>query len=968
MTTIYSQFLAAVGLADEDRQHLIQQRCLSPEFIRGRFASGHPDRVQHALEALLGNGLSEQDLHQARLSDEYGRPQGYLIDGRILIGYLDEAGDVIQVRAHQMGPKGVQLEIYGRECLATRPERLVLCEGEFKAAALLSRGVSALAVPGISSFIGENYERLLKHLRGAGVKAIQVCFDNEDKVTPTLHSGAKNTRYKPERHNRYDTQRCAIVMARRLSGDGIPATIAWLPNEWRDASAKVDIDSALRDGHTLDEIKAVLDGAVAPDAFLASQSEEAQQVIRHHLCEGTPRSTSDGWKLREGAIDIVVEHSRSRRAAVVVSLNCRPMFRDRIDVSSAKSRASFVDQVQEKNIDSVVVARMLDMLSFVVESDGPEAAVLADGDVVEIGSRTAIVRPNGIFSIEGEEERQVSNFSLVFTEDQTVTDGVEENRLLRGEVRVGGAVLPFTMNGSALGTPTEFSRAVFAGVGTAANFFGNGAEAIVREVALASSQPTRTRNEQTIGWDKEGRYRTPTGCFDATGLATLDGVQINLEGQRVAEHLGMSWIGDEELQDLARHIHGDFLEQHDHSVMFPLVGHVFLAPIFSLLKIPGHPAFMLRGPSGCGKTTLAREGQSFFGTGFGHEHLVETWLSTPNAIQRTGYFFRDCLYVVDDWKQANLRDPTAAAAVLQAYADGTARQRLMRDARRSSSSYPIRGALLLTGEDAPSDMTSVASRVVLVEVPGCANIEVGNRCLQRCHEYNGFMARYISWLAKIMDDYVTQRGARIHRRLFDGRLVDTPNRSRIVSNLALNSLGFELFLEFLIYTGAIDDERERALLAEYDTIAMSLFEANAVAVGEQRATDIFMNTLRDRLAAGECVMVAEPGNRPEHGGHVVGFECEGEFVELLMSQAYAAVEEHLRHQGRTIGMSQKMLMRDLHDQGLLVPAGQVEHDGKRPRVWRMLRSELGLGKNPIQAYVDRIPLGTLTKKPERVVS
>jgi len=114
------------------------------------------------------------------------------------------------------------------------------------------------------------------------------------------------------------------------------------------------------------------------------------------------------------------------------------------------------------------------------------------------------------------------------------------------------------MNGSVLGTPIEFGKGVFASAGTSANFFGPGSEAIVRQVALASSQATRTRNELTVGWDKEGRYRTPTGCFDATGPVTVEGIEINLKGQRVAEHLGLVWIEDDELRDLARHLHGRF--------------------------------------------------------------------------------------------------------------------------------------------------------------------------------------------------------------------------------------------------------------------------------------------------------------------------------------------------------------------------------------------------------------------------
>jgi hypothetical protein len=176
--------------------------------------------------------------------------------------------------------------------------------------------------------------------------------------------------------------------------------------------------------------------------------------------------------------------------------------------------------------------------------------------------------------------------------------------------------------------------------------------------------------------------------------------------------------------------------------------------------------------------------------------------------------------------------------------------------------------------------------------------------------------------------------------------MDTPNRPRIASNLALNALGFELFLEFMVHAGAIDYEEMDKYLTEYNAIALELFEANAGLVGEQRATDIFINTIRDRIAAGACVIADKAGDRPAGGGRVVGFHDADEWVLILFSEAYAAVEEHLGRQGRTIGMGQRTLMKDLEAQGRLVEAGQVALESERPRVKRMLRSDLGLGRNP----------------------
>jgi hypothetical protein len=942
--SLLSRFVELLGLSAEDRKHLVKHRCLPPSFVEGRFASGTVERVQHALEKLVERGVTEAELRQAHLVDEKGKPQIYLTQNKILIPYHDENDDVICLRAHQLGPTGVRLEIYGRDCLAERPKHVVICEAEFKAAVLRSRGVPAIAVPGISSFTGKNFERLLKSLRDAGVESVTILFDNEEKFSPALQTGAKNERYKADQSKRFDTQLCAIILAKRLTADGIPTTIAWLPDSWRDATGKADIDGVFRDGHTLEEIQKVIQNALPPDDFLVAQTEEAQEVIRAKLCVGKPKLTSHGWRVRVGDLDVTVENGGVKRAKVVFSKNDRPVFTDRIDIGSAKLRGEFVKRLVKQNleIDGATVGRMLDDLALAIETCGGEFILPPDGDAIQIGSRQAFVRPDGIYLVVGEEERQVSNFSLVFTEDQTINDGVEETRLLRGEINVGSTVLPVTMAGSALGTPTEFSKAIFNNVGTAANLFGPGAESVVREVALAVSQPTRTKIEQQLGWDDEGCYRTPTGCFDANGLVSLPGVTIDLKGTGVAENLGLIWIPDEQLISLGHHILDDFGEQHSHAVTYPVLGHAFVAPLLSRFPMLGRPALMLRGSSGCGKTTVAREGQSFFGAGFARAQALETWLSTPNAIQRAGFLFRDALFVVDDFKLGNLRDRDGAMSILQAYADGVSRQRLTRDGRRSPNCYPIRGALLMTGEDSPSDMTSVAARITMVEVAGSPNIEHGSRCLQRAHEYCGLMGRYVSWLAHEMENLEIERRLQGYQNIFAGRLLDTPNRPRLVSNLAMNALGFELFLGFLRSIGVINDEKQFHLWEEYEGIVIKLFEANAASVGEQRGTEIFLATLRDRLATSECVLAANPGSRPEHGRHVVGFEGEGEYAQLVMSEAFGAVEEHLRRHGRGIGIGLKTLIRDLRNEGIIIEDGQVEHEGERPRVWRTSRRLLGL--------------------------
>jgi hypothetical protein len=114
-----------------------------------------------------------------------------------------------------------------------------------------------------------------------------------------------------------------------------------------------------------------------------------------------------------------------------------------------------------------------------------------------------------------------------------------------------------------------------------------------------------------------------------------------------------------------------------------------------------------------------------------------TWGATGNFIQRQGYFFKDALYLVDDYKPELAKFPQEVVRVLQAYADNTARGRLRSDAT-ANVLRPIRGLLVCTGEDVPEHHASAVARSVIVKVPQQAkNLAAGNRCKAECQNYSG---------------------------------------------------------------------------------------------------------------------------------------------------------------------------------------------------------------------------------------
>lgn len=287
-TAIYTAFLEALesqpggALLAEDLQLLRSKRGLMPETcIQSRLASGRRERIKKAVEQLKDKfpiaqldqaGITHQGKPHLRWSEDQDAPQG-----KIIIPYLSRDGkDVLYLRAHKSGPAGVDLEVYGQHCasMVSADNPIALTEGEYKALALHQCGVPALAIPGISSFGGKHFERLIRVLRDMGAVKVVILFDNEIKDDPSLPS------YKPDPLKRWDTDYWACRMARQLyRAEGISsALIARLPDEWRQ-NGKIDPDGALAAGRTPDELREVIRQATIADRYLEQLPEEARIVI-----------------------------------------------------------------------------------------------------------------------------------------------------------------------------------------------------------------------------------------------------------------------------------------------------------------------------------------------------------------------------------------------------------------------------------------------------------------------------------------------------------------------------------------------------------------------------------------------------------------------------------------------------------------------------------------------------------------
>jgi uncharacterized protein (DUF927 family) len=194
----------------------------------------------------------------------------------------------------------------------------------------------------------------------------------------------------------------------------------------------------------------------------------------------------------------------------------------------------------------------------------------------------------------------------------------------------------------------------------------------------------------------------------------------------------------------------------DPRVTYALFGTVAAAVLTRFARGVNRFALWLRGPTGAGKTFAAQLAQNFYGAfpiGVTVENQVASWTATPNALQVIGYYFKDALYLIDDFKFESC-NPRDVVRFVQNYADGTARSRLNADATLNTT-RPVRGFVVATGEDIPEHAASVTARLIVIDVPErtpaqkglrAAELAHGRRCLAECGHYPGVTLDFVRWL------------------------------------------------------------------------------------------------------------------------------------------------------------------------------------------------------------------------------
>jgi hypothetical protein len=125
---------------------------------------------------------------------------------------------------------------------------------------------------------------------------------------------------------------------------------------------------------------------------------------------------------------------------------------------------------------------------------------------------------------------------------------------------------------------------------------------------------------------------------------------VDLSAEEKAQHLNLLALPEGQLADLRRHVVADLLALHEPPVTYCLLAVAALAVLHPFAGVPNQFALWLRGLTGAGKSFAAKLFACFFGPFGLAEGGFVTWASTANYTQQQGYYFRNTVCPVDDYK------------------------------------------------------------------------------------------------------------------------------------------------------------------------------------------------------------------------------------------------------------------------------------------------------------------------------
>jgi len=329
---------------------------------------------------------------------------------------------------------------------------------------------------------------------------------------------------------------------------------------------------------------------------------------------------------------------------------------------------------------------------------------------------------------------------------------------------------------------------------------------------------------------------------------------------------------------------------------------------------------------------------SFYGC-FTRDLPPAQWGDTVNTVEVLGYALADGLFWVDDWKPC-YADERTFTRFLQSYSRGMGRGRLTKDSKVRQE-RPCRGLLLSTGETTIEGEASILARMLVLEIPPWEKRDPAGKRLTLAEGYRaslpGFTAHFARWIAAQMEAGTLQSqlareyelSVKGYRDKLTAQLGRQANTGRVIGNWATLLTVYRLLRQFLEERDADD-----SLPAWQDSIVQT-----AKAVQEERAGQVFIDTLGQLLASGDVRLVdLDSDDDVKPGAPIIGYQDQ-RFIYLLPEISLREIKPT-----QSLNFTTKSIGDQLREDGWLIPNTtdgrltiQKRLRGNRAWVWCLKR-------------------------------
>lgn len=791
---VYERAWALLGLSSASRQELRTKRGLDDPWITSLGFKTARASNRELLESLLDqfpvndllrSGIAVRDKRDWKLkvSDQLcGRywdakaDQGRgaeIHEERVIIPYIDDEGRIVGLRPHKAGLSNGGFRedqasefyeknwnnlriVYGEHSLKDRPieheHRCVICEGEFKAAALARCGIPAIAFQGIH-FLSQNKQMrqairdLVNLLRKHKIREVVVVFDNEDK-----------SHKKPI--DQFEAETFARYTALTLEDEGFKAFFGILPDDWQEGGTmneegrriggKADWDGRLAwhmrqaKGNYPRGLKAAMKEF---DRFLAHRKGKDARVRQ------CPRQLEWNAGFKEDVISQRMHKLRHEpkcftggkheiELAAEIVAYCHEDYHDllRVEVLAEALRASYGGYYMVKNLPEKFEKRVIDAKSEIKKrldgEDNDEATVRGLRAALTACNTLLYKYPKPFTNFVAESQYKV----MVMEPDGTI----RHDRLITFIDKMGRRSKPIQMNGKMMASAQRLREFFIPAGGYHWSGGQTECDAWVEDLDVQNYQSTIIEID-SYGWNRE------TGIYLMGDCAKADGADFLFPDKNgIIWHKGLGYKNAESLHSTFCHrpplmfpdaknarqewremdmeaeraaVRGIWKDaREDFTLAFgDFQGLACLGGILQYLAHPeiigalsGKPGLWLQGAKGSGKTHTIKAAMQLLG--FPSNYGIVGLTSTKVGMERNLSQF-DCLPVhIDEWRN-NRVDENQVAFITNAY-NGIAISKGTAIGSKSTRQSRAATIPIITGEDMTTDAALLSRYIRLVMSAG----------------------------------------------------------------------------------------------------------------------------------------------------------------------------------------------------------------------------------------------------------